>query len=105
MSCGFSGSTSDRQAIVSSGIFEKIQPGQRKLADRGFRIADLHVIREKSVLYMPTFGYKEGRDQLTTQEAFMSRLIAAGRTHVERSQPLEGVRNFARLTLFSETRH
>ena len=82
MSPGYPGSSSDRAIVASSGILDVILPGQRILADRGFKIQDL-VARKRAFVSMPAF--MERRNQLSGEEALQSRLIASGRIHVERA--------------------
>ena len=82
MSDGFPGSTSDRAAVEKSGLLDQMLPGQRILADRGFKIADL--LAEKcAFLSIPTL--LKGRQQLREQEALHTRRLASARVHVERA--------------------
>ena len=82
MSSGFPGCTSDRKTVEKSGLLELVKPGQRILADRGFKVADLLAERQ-AFLSIPSF--LKGRAQLTGQEALYSRKLASARVHVERA--------------------
>ena len=79
ISSGFSGNASDRFTIEQSGILDKLIPGQRILADKGYTARDLFA-RKKCFLTIPSF-LSGGR--FSSKEALESRAIASVRIRVE----------------------
>ena len=45
----YGGHASDRQVVVSSGILDLLEPGDSIIADRGFEIQDLLVLKKASL--------------------------------------------------------
>lgn len=82
VSDAFEGSISDRELTIQSGFLEKINPGDLVMADHDFTIKDL--LHEKFAdLNIPPF-FAESRDTFTAQEELETKIIAKGRSHVER---------------------
>ena len=75
------GSMSDREIFKKSGFNELLQPGDTLLADRGFNIEDLTLMRGAK-LVIPPFLNK--RKRFTYRELVQSKLITRARIHVER---------------------
>lgn len=70
----YTGSISDKELVVQSGVLNYIEEGDDIMADRGFTIEDL-LDEKKATLNMPPF--KNGKVQLSKQEIISSRQIAA----------------------------
>ena len=80
VSPGFSGNASDRFTVEHSGFLDKLKPGQRILADRGFTARDL-LARKQAFLAIPSFLRSTGK--LSGEEAVQMRKIASVRIRVE----------------------
>ena len=81
----FTGSISDRQLVIESGILsllEDVPPGKRVMADRGFEIQDL-LVKANLILNIPPF--KGSRPFLPLAEVIKTQKIASVRIHVERA--------------------
>ena len=80
VSLGFSENASDRFTVEHSGFLDKLKPGQRILADRGFTARDL-IARKQAFLTIPSFLCCTGK--LSGEEAVQIRKIASVRIRVE----------------------
>ena len=80
VSPGFSGNSSDRFVVEKSGFLDKLVPGQRILADRGFTARDL-LAKRRAFLTIPSF--LRSQRKLTSQQAMETRKIASVRIKVE----------------------
>ena len=81
----YTGSISDRQLVIESGILsllELVPARKRVMADRGFDIQDL-LVKPNLILNIPPF--KGSRTHLTQAEVLETQKIAAVRIHVERA--------------------
>ncbi|XP_046364948.2 uncharacterized protein LOC124141094 [Haliotis rufescens] len=85
----WSGSISDRQITVESGLLDLCDVGDAIMADKGFTISDLTTPRGILLIIPPK---KHKRKQLTAVEIEQTRRIANLRIHVERH--MERVKNF-----------
>ncbi|KAJ1520387.1 hypothetical protein ONE63_003522 [Megalurothrips usitatus] len=83
ISSGWGGRTSDKfvTEAASTGFFDKLNPGDVIMADRGFNIGETSGIHQARVL-MPAF--MNGRSQLSATDVEETREIARVRIHVER---------------------
>lgn len=77
----WTGSISDRNIVVKSGVLDLIERGDDVMADRGFLIRDLLTLRG-ATLNIPPFAH--GR-QMSKAAVTKTRRIAAVRIHVERA--------------------
>lgn len=80
----FTGSISDRQIVLKSGILEyldSVPPRKNVMADRGFNIQDL-LVKKDLLLNIPPF--KGSRASLTKEEVIRTQKIATVRIHIER---------------------
>ena len=84
----FSGSISDREIVIQSGVLNLIERNDNVMADRGFNIRVL-LLRKNAYLNIPAFS--EGK-QLTPRAVQKSRRIASVRIHVERA--MESLKNY-----------
>ena len=75
------GSMSDREIFKKSGFNELLDPGDEVLADRGFNIEDLTLLRGAKTKIPP---FLNKRKKFTYQELVRSKLITRARIHVER---------------------
>ena len=80
VSPGFSGNASDRFTVEHSRFLDKLKPGQRILADRGYTARDL-LARKQAFLTIPSFLGCTGK--LSGEEAVQMRKIASVRIRVE----------------------
>ena len=78
----YTGSISDKELVVQSGVLDYIEEGNDIMADRGFITDDL-LSEKNATLNMPPF--KNGKAQLSKSEVVASRQIASLRIHVERA--------------------
>ena len=85
----YGGHASDRQIVVSSGILDLLEPGDSIMADRGFEIQDLSVLKKASLNIPP---FMRCKDQSNPDEEDETRQIASVRIHVERA--IERIKNF-----------
>ena len=74
---------------MSSGILDSLEPGYSVMADRGFEIQDLLVLRKASSNIPP---FMRCKDQLDPDEEDETRQIASVRIHEERA--IERIKNF-----------
>ena len=81
VSPAYGGSTSDRQIVERSRIFEKCDPGDMILADKGINVEDL-VIPYNLHLNIPTFFRKKNR--MNSKTVLKDRKCSSKRVHVER---------------------
>ena len=77
----WSGGASGRHITMKSGLIDKLEPNDDRMADRGFNITDL-VTKRRATLNIPPFS--KGK-QLSTKACTQTRRIAAVRIHVERA--------------------
>ena len=77
----FSGSTSDKERTVKSGLLNLLQAGDEIMADKGFLIQD-ELASVGALLTIPAF--LKGRKQFTKEEAEKNKKMACLRVHVER---------------------
>ena len=75
------GSMSDREIFKQSGFNELLDPGDKIIADRGFNVEDLTLLKGAKTVIPP---FLRGRKKFTYQELVDSRLITRARIHVER---------------------
>lgn len=84
----WSGNVSDRYITQESGLIEKLEDGDQVLADRGFQIEDLLLVKG-ATLVAPPFTRKCGNNakgkRLNVSEIRKTRKIANVRIHVERA--------------------
>ena len=85
----YSGSISDKELTLESGLAGLLEKGDSVMADRGFDVSDL--LQPLGVhLNIPPF--LRGRTQLDDKEMVETRRIASLRIHVERA--IERIKNF-----------
>ena len=77
----YGGNISDRELTIRSGLLDKLECGDSVMADKGFTIADLLIVRGVSLNIPPM----KTEDQLTETELVVTRRIASLRIHVERA--------------------
>ena len=77
----YGGSISDRELFVTSGLLEKLEPGDAIMADKGFNIADILESRGISLNIPP----RKNNKQLSSRELVETRRIASLRIHIERA--------------------
>ena len=78
----YEGSISDRKLVERSGLLEKLEPGDKIMADKGFQIQDL--LTPLGVrLNMPPF--LTGSAQMSASDVIITKKIAHLRVHVERA--------------------
>lgn len=81
----YTGSISDRQLVVESGLLpllESVPSGKNIMADRGFEIQDL-LVKPNLLLNMPPF--KGSRTSMPKEDVVKTQKIASVRIHVERA--------------------
>lgn len=81
----YSGSISDRQLVMDSGLLpllDHIPPGKNVMADRGFEIQDL-LVKPELILNLPPF--KGSKTSMTAADVIKTQKIASVRIHVERA--------------------
>ena len=78
----YGGCASDRFITETSGILNKIQPGDSIMADKGFNIGDL-LVGQGSRLVIPPFLKDKGK--FSKRNATKTSNIAKARIHVERA--------------------
>ncbi|KAK3755325.1 hypothetical protein QZH41_002742 [Actinostola sp. cb2023] len=86
----YGGHTSDKEMIEVSGVLEKLEPGDSVMADRGFEIQDLLVVRGCSLNIPP---FMRCKDRLDPDEEVETRQIAAVRIHVS-ERAIERIKNY-----------
>lgn len=79
---GFTGRTTDVQAVKESGFLDCLLPGDVVMADRGFLVEE-EIERRGAQLVTPAF--KGQRSQLEGSETERSRIISNERIHIERA--------------------
>ena len=72
-----------------TGILDLLEPGDSIMADRGFEIQDLLVLKKASLNIPP---FMRCKDQLDPDEDDETRQIASVRIHVERA--IESIKSF-----------
>ena len=77
----FTGNISDKQIVNKSGFLNRIQPGDNVMADRGFLIRDVLMLRGATLTISP---FAHGK-QLSMHATTMTRRIAKARIIVERA--------------------
>ncbi len=85
----YSGSISDKELMLESGIVTLLERGDSIMVDRGFDVEDI-LLPLGVELNMPPFLH--GRDQLDEQDVVETRRIASLRIHVERA--IERIKNY-----------
>lgn len=81
----YTGSISDRQLVMESGLLpllDSVPPGKNIMADRGFEIQDL-LVKPNLLLNMPPF--KGSRTSMPVDDVVKTQKIASVRIHVERA--------------------
>ena len=87
----WSGSVSDREITQKCGFLDLLEPGDDVMADRGFKVRDLLLVKKCTLNIPPsTTGKPLSRKQVTK-----TRRIASARIHVERA--IERIKNFKML--------
>ncbi|XP_047041908.1 uncharacterized protein LOC124645958 [Helicoverpa zea] len=77
----YAGSTSDRQIVERSSLFEKCEPGDSIMADRGFNVQDLFASKGVGI-NIPTF--LKGKSQIPGVLLKQDQKLASQRVHIER---------------------
>lgn len=85
----YGGHASDKEIVESCGILDRLEEGDSVMADRGFEIQDLLVVRGCSLNIPP---FMRCKDRLDPEEETETRQIAAVRIHVERA--IERIKNY-----------
>ena len=80
---------SDKQLTAQSGFFDKLEPGDLVMADRGFLIAE-ELAAYSASLAIPPFA--KGKQQFSQKEVEHARRLSQLRIHVERA--IERVKRF-----------
>ena len=93
MSDLYEGAISDRAIVEKCGFLNYIKPGDLVLADRGFTITDLLLVKHATLNIPPFLGQ---RSKFTAQEELKTRRIAKARIHVERV--IERIKKFKLLS-------
>ena len=79
----FTGRASDKFIVSHSGFLDLMEAGDNVMADRGFEIRDLLLVRRATLNIPPFLG--QNRSQFSSKEVDDTRHIAALRIHVERA--------------------
>ncbi|XP_052260795.1 uncharacterized protein LOC127864943 [Dreissena polymorpha] len=83
------GRVSDKEITAKCGFYEKLENGDRVLADRGFLISEELAVRGASLAIPP---FTKGKKQLGHREVEVARRLSRVRIHVERA--IERIKNF-----------
>ena len=92
----WTGSISDKQIVIESGLLGKCQRGDAIMADKGFLISDLTTPLGIDLIIPPR---KKSNKQFTRKETVLTRKVANSRIHVERH--MARVKNFRILSHLS----
>ena len=76
----YSGSISDKQIVSKSGFLQKLQSGDKVMADKGFNIQDILALHE-TVLIAPPIMRK---GCVSAKATTATRRVATSRVHIER---------------------
>lgn len=77
----FGGRTSDRHIVTHSRFLDYIIPGDQVLADRGFPLREILLVKQAE-LVLPPAG--KGATQMTSDQVSQTKKVANVRIHVER---------------------
>jgi hypothetical protein len=76
----YSGSISDKQLTKECGFIEQLNPGDVIMADKGFNVQDLFVLKHVRLLAPPIMS----KGKVSAKATTLMRRIAKSRVHVER---------------------
>lgn len=77
----FGGRTSDRVVVTSSKFLDFIEPGDQILADRGFPLREILLVKNAELVLPPA---AKGTSQMTSDQVRRTKTVANVRIHVER---------------------
>lgn len=77
----FGGRTSDRHVVTHTRFLDHIVPGDQVLADRGFQLKELLLVKQAELTVPPA---NKGKAQMSTDQVKETKKVANVRIHVER---------------------
>ena len=86
---GYGGRASDRQIVEHSGFLNEIQAGEKVMADKGFNISDLLVLKHAEIVIPPG---RRGAFQMPAKDVIKTKQIANRRIRVE--QVIRRIKSF-----------